>query len=142
MSLYSDPIDTHGHTVKDVIDAYDDAQLAVGTEVTLSNPSAAVDDIIDTATAHGFVAGQPLVFTEKTGGAGLNVDQVYYVIAANLAAQTLQVSATPGGSAVNFTTDITAGKIAPLAIRSAGAGATGGDLYLAQSTGEVNAQIG
>lgn len=81
----------------------------LGAEKTLST-SAAADDIVD-CTAHGFAAGDEVVFTELTGGAGLTVGQVYYVIAANLAANTFQVSATAGGSAVNFTSDITAGKV-------------------------------
>lgn len=81
-----------------------------GTEVTLAT-SAAADDIIDTSTAHGYSAGDRVVFTELTGGTGLTVNQEYYVIAANLAATTFQVSTTAGGSAVNFSADITAGKV-------------------------------
>jgi hypothetical protein len=86
-----------------------------GADVALANPSAAADDIIDTTPAHGFAAGDAVVFTALTGGAGLVVNQVYYVIAANLAANTFQVSATPGGAAVNFTTDITAGTVVQVA---------------------------
>lgn len=82
----------------------------LGDEITLAL-SANVDDIIDTASAHGFAAGDLVVFSALTGGAGLTVGQAYYVIAANLAANTFQVSATPGGAAVNFTTDITAGTV-------------------------------
>ncbi len=82
-----------------------------GANVTLANPSAAADDIIDTSAAHGFVAGDRVRFTALTGGAGLAINTSYYVIAANLAAQTFQVWATPGGAAVNFTTDITAGTV-------------------------------
>jgi hypothetical protein len=70
----------------------------------------AATDII-TANGHGFVAGDRVVFTALTGGAGLVTKQAYYVIAANLAANTFEVSATPGGAAVNFTTDITAGSV-------------------------------
>ena len=87
------------------------ADLVVGDAVTLANPSAAADDIVDTTAAHGYAAGDPVVFTALTGGAGLSVGRVYYVIAANLGATTFQVSATPGGAAVNFTTDITAGSV-------------------------------
>lgn len=79
--------------------------------VALSNPCAAADDIIDTATAHGYAAGDRVRFLTLTGGTGLTVGRDYYVIAANLAAQTFQVSTTSGGSAVNFTTDITAGTV-------------------------------
>jgi hypothetical protein len=75
--------------------------------------SAAVDDIIDTATAHGFTAGQRVMFESITGGAGLTALTAYFVIAANLAATTLQVSLTAGGAAIDFTTDITAGVLIP-----------------------------
>lgn len=82
-----------------------------GANVTLANPSAAVDDIIDTTTAHGFVADDVVEFTALTGGAGLSTNTQYFVISANLGAQTFQVSTTKGGAAVNFTTDITAGTV-------------------------------
>lgn len=85
--------------------------LGQGSTITLTT-SAAADDILDTTTAHGFVVGQAVRFATLTGGAGLSVGTTYYVIAANLAAQTFQVSATPGGAAVNFTTDATAGTVA------------------------------
>lgn len=81
----------------------------VGSEVTLST-SAAADDIID-ATAHGFSEGDRVVFTSLTGGTGLSVNTEYYVISDNLAANTFQVSETVGGDAVDFTADITAGKV-------------------------------
>ena len=82
-----------------------------GTGVALANPSANADDIIDTSTAHGFAADDVVEFTALTGGAGLSTSTQYYVISANLGAQTFQVSATKGGAAVNFTTDITAGSV-------------------------------
>lgn len=88
------------------------ATFGGGPSATLAL-SAAADDIIDTTAAHGFVAGQRVRFTSLTGGAGLVTGTDYYVIAANLAATTLQVSATSGGAAINFTTDITAGVLAP-----------------------------
>jgi hypothetical protein len=65
-----------------------------GAAVAIANTSAAGDDI-DTSTAHGFVAGDRVVFTALTGGAGLKTNTEYYVIAANLAANTFQVSTTP-----------------------------------------------
>jgi hypothetical protein len=80
-----------------------------GGSVTLQT-SAAADDIID-ATGHGFAVGDRVVFTALTGGSGLVVNREYYVIAANHGANTFQVSATPGGSAVNFSTDVTAGTV-------------------------------
>ena len=93
----------------------------VGAQVTLAT-SAAADDIIDTAAAHGYVAGDIVVFDALTGGTGLVVGQRYYVIAANLAATTFQVSLTAGGSAALFSADITAGTVrkngAPLFVRA------------------------
>lgn len=86
------------------------SELVIGDAVTLAT-SAAADDIIDTATAHGFSAGDAVVFPTLTGGTGLTAGRVYYVIAANLAAQTFQVSTTVGGSAVDFSANITAGTV-------------------------------
>lgn len=84
------------------------------TAVTLANPSAAADDIIDTSAAHGYSAGDQVKFTALTGGAGLSTDTVYYVISANLGSTTFQVSTTRGGSAVDFSTNITAGTVVKL----------------------------
>lgn len=83
----------------------------VGPDVALANPSAAADDIIDTASAHGFAVSDVVRFTALTGGAGLVVDTDYYVVSASLGSQTFRVSATRGGSPINFTTDITAGTV-------------------------------
>jgi len=77
--------------------------------------SAAADDIFDTVADHGLLENDQVIFTTLTGGGGISVDSnpdtatPYYVIAANLAARTFQVSATQGGASINFTTDITAG---------------------------------
>jgi hypothetical protein len=57
-----------------------------------------------TWTGHGFSANWEVVFT--TTGAlptGLTAGTSYYVVAAGLTANTFQVSATPGGAAINFT---------------------------------------
>ena len=81
-----------------------------GSPVTIST-AAAADDIFHTATAHGYSAGDRVVVTSLTGGAGAVTMQEYFVIAANLAAQTFQVSATAGGAAINLTTDVTAGTV-------------------------------
>ena len=75
--------------------------------VQISNASPAVV----TLTAHGLTAGMPLIFLPQTytipGGSapalptGINANQVYYVLAAGLAANTFEISATRGGSAIN-----------------------------------------
>lgn len=81
-----------------------------GDTITLAT-SAASDDIVDTAAAHGFLAGQAVVFPTLTGGLGLTAGTTYYVVSTSLAAQTFRVAATPGGAAINFTSDITAGTV-------------------------------
>ena len=83
----------------------------VGPDVTLANPSAAADDIIDTTGAHGFAANDVVRFTALTGGAGLVIDTDYYVVSTSLASTTFRVAATRGGSALGFSTDITAGTV-------------------------------
>lgn len=70
--------------------------------------SAATDIILD--VGHTFVNGTPLVFTSLTGGAGLVVGTVYFVVSA-VAGVSYQLSATSGGAAINFTTDITSASI-------------------------------
>lgn len=86
----------------------------VGPDVALANPSAALDDIIDSSAAHGFVAGDAIKFTALTGGTGLVVDTTYYVVATSLAATTFRVAATRNGAALGFSTDITAGNAVKL----------------------------
>ncbi|HSW42702.1 MAG TPA: P22 phage major capsid protein family protein [Patescibacteria group bacterium] len=68
----------------------------------------ATTDIFTSAVAHGFAVNDRVVFPTLTGGTGLVANREYFVIAANLAATTFQVSATLGGAAFNFTTDVTA----------------------------------
>jgi hypothetical protein len=66
--------------------------------VTISNASPAVI----TLAAHGYVPGENGQFT--TSGSlptGLSTSTTYYVIAAGLASGTFEISATPGGSAIN-----------------------------------------
>lgn len=74
--------------------------------------SASADDILD-CVGHGFVVGQEVRFLTLTGGSGLFVGVPYYVIAGNFGADTFQVSTVPGGTAVNFATDVSAATIAP-----------------------------
>lgn len=69
---------------------------------------AATDVIAD--AAHPYVNGDQLVFTSITGGAGLVVGTVYFVVG-SVAGVSYQLSATTGGAAINFTTDISAANI-------------------------------
>lgn len=59
---------------------------------------------------HSFVNGTPLIFTALTGGAGLVVGTVYFVVTA-VPGVSYQLAATSGGAAINFTTDITSATI-------------------------------
>lgn len=80
----------------------DDAPLAVtGAQAT---------DLF-TKVAHGLAASAGVQFVGTlAGGAGLAIGTQYYVLSP--AADTFQLALTPGGAAVNFTTDLTAGNLA------------------------------
>lgn len=60
-----------------------------------------------TSTAHGFTVDQKVRLTNSGGAlpAGFSPNIDYYVIAANLAANTFQLSTVKGGSTVNATGD-------------------------------------
>jgi hypothetical protein len=71
-------------------------------------------DVI-TSTAHGFANGQRVFFARLTGGAGItpqsssSLGTGYYVI--NRTTDTFKISTSVGGSAVNITTDMSAGEV-------------------------------
>ena len=67
----------------------------------------AATDVVN-VTAHGFVAGDRVVFTSLTGGTGLTAGQTYFVMASGLTANAFKVAATSGGSAVDITVDYSA----------------------------------
>lgn len=76
-----------------------------------------------TSTAHGFANGNVVLFpvppaAAPTGGLGIVVGRVYFVIGQT--ANTFQLALTPGGPAVDFTTDMTAGTIVRLVEISGG----------------------
>lgn len=79
-----------------------------GTGVT----GVATTDII-TVTAHGWVVGNTVQFTVLAGGTGLVINTTYYV--RDVTTNTFKLAATLGGTAINFTTDITSGTIATTA---------------------------
>lgn len=85
----------------------------LGRSITIASGEA--DDETITANGHGLVAGDKVNFTALTGGSGLSTNTDYFVISAGLTANTFRVSATQGGAAVNFTTDISAGTVRELA---------------------------
>jgi hypothetical protein len=61
------------------------------------------------ATSHGLNEGERVVLCALSGGSGLSSDTVYHVI--NAGADNFQLSTSYAGSAVDFTTDVTAGKV-------------------------------
>lgn len=76
---------------------------------SLSATGVAATDIISVA-GHPFVNGDQVIFTSLTGGAGLSANTVYFVVG-SVAATSIQLAITSGGSAINFTTDISAAQI-------------------------------
>lgn len=66
--------------------------------------TAATDIISD--TGHSYANGDLVIFSAINGGAGLDVGRAYFII--NQAANQYQLALTPGGAAVNFTTDLVA----------------------------------
>lgn len=81
-----------------------------GPEIALA-ASESDDDIVQTAVDHGLIAGDTIKFGALTGGTGLDTSTTYHVLATGLTATAFKLSATAGGAAVNFTTDITAGNV-------------------------------
>lgn len=79
------------------------------TYSTNSVTGLAATDVI-TDTGHTFVNNTPVTFTSLTGGAGLLATTTYFVVGA-VAGVSYQLSATSGGAAINFTTDITSATI-------------------------------
>jgi hypothetical protein len=66
-------------------------------------------DII-TAVGHTYTANQGVRFPTLTGGSGLTAATTNYFVR-DISGDTFRVSTTSGGSAVNFTTNITAGTV-------------------------------
>lgn len=64
-----------------------------------------VDDIID-FTAHPYFNNDPVQFTALTGGSSLATSTTYWVISRNV--NDFQISATQGGGALDFGSDVTA----------------------------------
>lgn len=69
----------------------------------------AATDVISHA-GHTFLDNDPIVFHSITGGAGITAGTVYFV-RSSVAGVSYQISATTGGAALNFTTDISAGTV-------------------------------
>jgi hypothetical protein len=91
-------------------DIFGTAGLPTNNGTAITGIAGEADTEVFTKTAHGLVDGDRVRFPALTGGSGLTADTGrYYVIDA--AANTFKVSATVGGAAVNFTTDVTDGSV-------------------------------
>lgn len=93
-------------TITPVADTLSYQLRAAGTDVDVTGEA---DTDILTSPDHGLVAGTAIRFTALTGGAGLSVGTVYFVISTGLTADAFSVAASAGGAVIDFTTDITAG---------------------------------
>lgn len=71
-----------------------------------------------TKTSHGLSNGDLVVLRSLTGGTGLREEYPYYVV--GVSGNDFQLSETSGGSAFNFTTDITSVSIVKLVEISGG----------------------
>jgi len=106
-------IESAGASGWDATLAADDANKSLRVQVTGAGSSStfstvtgvASTDVI-TATGSSPVANDLVVISALTGGTGLLLNVPYYVRSPSGA--TFQLSLTPGGAAVNFTTDISA----------------------------------
>lgn len=82
-------------------------KLAQTGTVTLPTVTGtAATDLIN-STAHGLSAGNRVKLTGLTGGAGLVSGTTYYVVGP-VTANSFKVSATPNGTPIDITTDLTA----------------------------------
>lgn len=75
-----------------------------GEPDTITVTAANATDLF-TSVGHGLLEGYAVEFTGADLPAGVNANQLYYVIAAGLTADVFAVSATVGGATINFTDD-------------------------------------
>ena len=102
-TITSDTVQIHGLTAERAVTVGGTgAAYKIGKPVTFSNAS----DLVN-MTAHQLLVGTELTFTNVDGAlpTGLVRGTKYYVISANRTNDVFQVSTTPGGAAVNFTSD-------------------------------------
>jgi len=95
------------------------------THVGLFDESAAITAVtgvastdIFTKVGHGLANGDLVVLRSLTGGAGLVTEFAYYVV--GVSGDTFQLSQVSGGSAVNFTTDVSSVSVVKLVEISGG----------------------
>jgi len=82
--------------------------VTIETYSSLSATGVASTDIV-TATGNTFADGMAVYFETLTGGTGLAINTIYYVI--ERSTHTFKLATNAGGAAINFTADITAAQI-------------------------------
>lgn len=85
---------------------------------SLTTPFGVASSDTFTSAAHGYSNGDLLILVSATGGAGLTVGDAFYVIGATT--NTFQLARVSGGTAVDFTTDLSAGSVRRLVEWSGG----------------------
>lgn len=90
-------------------DVYESAGLQPNNG-TAFNIIGEADDDTFTAAAHPLLNGDRVIFPTLTGGTGLTPATVEYFVR-DVTTNTFKVSATVGGAALNFTSDVTAGTV-------------------------------
>lgn len=100
--------DTTFRQTRGIMEATPAANVAYSAATAAAKTGSAANsgDVV-TSTAHGYVAGDIIVFTVLTGGSGLRLNHPYYV-AGTVAANTFQVSRTLSGTVEAITADYSA----------------------------------
>lgn len=84
------------------------AGLSLDSPTEYAATGVASTDVI-TATGHTFANRDAVLFLDLTGGSGLTANTIYYV--RDSATNTFKLATAPGGSVINFSSDISAATI-------------------------------
>jgi len=110
--LQSKDVDTSAYSTFRGLSGFDtiqeDPALGDGSSTAIAFTAEADDDVITTASAHGYLANDRVYLPALVGGTGLTAENYYYVKTVP-SPTTLTVSATRGGTVINITADATAG---------------------------------
>jgi len=82
--------------------------VSIDTPATFAATGDETTDVI-TATGSTYADGDKVYFPAVTGGAGLTANTIYFI--RDVSAATFKLAATLNGSAINFTTALTAGTV-------------------------------
>lgn len=104
------------------------ANIHISARLAVFSCTATASDDFVTATGHTYIDGQQVAFSALTGGAGLATATRYFVRDAQAGVR-FRVAATSGGTAIDITSDMTAGTV-NLATAVGIAPTFGGSFYL------------